>query len=172
MGFLPEGYKPEPKSSNYLKLQDGDNSIRILGDSVVGWVDWIDKKPQRTSIQAPKPLPYDSEKPVKEFWAFPVWNYKEEKVQILEITQSTIQDAIYNLDCSEDWGTPTGYDLTIKRSGKELDTKYLVTPKPPKQVAEVISNAYMATLLNLEKLFTGEDPFVKQDNIDPKNIPF
>jgi hypothetical protein len=40
---------------------------------------------------------------VKEFRAFVVWNYNEEKTQVMEITQNTIKDQIFALAKDEDF---------------------------------------------------------------------
>jgi flagellar capping protein FliD len=53
---------------------------------------------------------------VKEFRAFVVWNYTDEKVQIMEITQNSIKNQIYKLANDEDFGDPKTYDLKINRS--------------------------------------------------------
>ena len=45
--FLPENYKsPE---GNYMKLQDGENTFRVLSSAIVGWEYWNrDNKPVRS----------------------------------------------------------------------------------------------------------------------------
>ena len=59
-----------------------------------------------------------------------MWNYQDSAVQISELTQFTIQSAIADLVESEDWGDPRGYDLTVNRKGKSLETEYTVQPSP------------------------------------------
>lgn len=155
--FLPQGYEVPKSSGNYLRFKDGENIIRILGNAIVGWVDWtLDKKPVRTKE---KLSPINPAKPVKHFWAFPVWDYSDEKVKILEITQATIQEAIYALHNDDDWGNPTEYDLNIKKTGKDLETKYSVMPKPKKPVSPEIVRTYTETPLDLNELLKGGDPF-------------
>ena len=108
-------------------------------------------------------------KPAKHFWAFPVWDYEDERVKILEITQASIQKPIKSLVDDENWGDPKEYDIVIKRTGKELDTEYTVTPIPHK--AMQISNEGETVLesIKLEKLFDGEDPF---ETVKVEDIPF
>src|SRR5690606_20654859 len=90
--FLPEGYEAPQGTGNYMKLQSGENKFRILSKPIIGWLDWKDNKPYRFRIKERPEKPM-GDKPVRHFWAFIVWNYNAEAVQILEITQATIQKA-------------------------------------------------------------------------------
>lgn len=188
MPFFEKGYVVPKSESKYMKLKDGDNLIRILGAVTMGWLDWEDRKPIRTPYAGmeSKPKALNPKKPVKHFWAFPVWNYQAEigknsegkevyigKIQILEVTQATIQDAIYNYHLDADFGDPTGYDIKITRSGQDLETKYAVVAKPPKAVTSEIAELWKNTKVDCKKLLTNEDPFeVDEKEIDADNIPF
>jgi hypothetical protein len=109
----------------------------------------------------PEDIRHENGKPdrVKHFWAFAVWNYKEGKVQILELTQASIQGPIEDLVVTEDWGDPTGYDITITKKGQKLDTEYSVQPSPHKPAPEEALAALKATPVNLQALYEGGDPF-------------
>ena len=163
--FLPQGYEAPKNAGNYMKLQDGLNRLRILGSAIVGWEYWVEDKEGKAkpvrSKEAPNGIPADSREGAKpkHFWAIPVWNYDADAVQILEITQSTIQDAIRTLAEDNEWGDPKNYDLKITRSGKDLETKYQVSPAPAAPLAEVVAAAWKATTLNLEALYENGDPF-------------
>lgn len=172
--FTPQGYEPPKSSSNYMKFVDGDNIIRILSRPIMGWLDWKEENGKRTPVRTPysepKPTPLDSTKPVKHFWAMVIWDYRDKAIKIMELTQSSIQEALYNLDCDEAWGEPTQYDINIKKSGEKLDTKYSVIARPPKELAEEIKSAFMKVAPNLDELFRNGDPFSK--SVNPDNIPF
>jgi len=164
MSFIPKDYKLPVADGGYMRLVKGENRIRILSDSIQGFEWWIDtsdgRKPKRVRPDENIPvgeLPAD-EKP-KHFWAFVVWNYGKESVQILEITQKSIMKAIMTLYKNKDWGEPQGYDLTIIREGDGLETKYTATPSPKKKLVKDIVGAYAKTKINLEALYDGEDPF-------------
>jgi hypothetical protein len=43
---------------------------------------------------------------------------------------------IWTLYRNEDFGDPTGYDLSITRTGSGLDTKYTVVGHPPKELSK------------------------------------
>lgn len=63
-------------------------------------------------------------------------------VQILEVTQATIQSAIANLVSSQEWGNPREYDITVTRKGSKLDTEYTVQPSPHKTLSEDIKREF------------------------------
>ena len=171
MSTLPQGYQVPKTSSHYLKFNQGDNLFRILAPAILGWEDWTEeKKPVRFPYDQKPQQPINPEKPIKHFWALPVWDYSAGAVKILEITQATIQEALFNLESDEAWGDLTGYDINIKKSGEKLETKYSIIAKPPKPLAPEIAKAFRDTVLDLNQLFEGGDPF--NPEISPKNIPF
>ena len=184
MSLFPTGYEQPKSNSHYFKPLDGNNLVRILSKPIMGWLDWKDtedgkKSPVRTPYGDPKPQPLKSDKPVKHFWAFIIWDYTDKTIKIWEITQSTIQDAIYTLDCDSDWGEPTEYDLSINRSGKDLDTKYNTLPKPKQPLNADIVHEVKEGLPDMNELFTNGDPFAKKsvdepvkEEINVKDIPF
>jgi hypothetical protein len=95
----------------------------------------------------------------KHFWACCVWNVDASAVQIWQINQRTIQEAIMGLINDKDWGDPREYDIKILRTGDGLETKYGVSPKPKKDLPEAAKFEYDLMNIKLEKLLTGEDPF-------------
>lgn len=172
--WLPDNYeKPQPSGGNYFKLQDGTNKFRIMSAPILGYEYWTEEnKPVRLK-EMPEESPEDmkSEGKLKHFWAFVVWNYKEKKVQILELTQVSIQGPITDLVTSEDWGDPQGYDLTITKKGQKLDTEYTVQPSPHKATPLEALNAYKEANVDLNALFKGEDPFGAK-KVNPDATPF
>lgn len=162
MMFLPEDYEaPRSASSNYFKMQEGENRIRILSQPVLGWEDWKDKKPVRYRFvkDQPAPKPFDPNKKVKFFWAMIVFNYREEQVQIMQVTQATIHKRLQNLYKDKDWGSPFEYDIKVHKSGEGIDTEYTVNPVPHKPVDDYITKCFKERPINLEALFDGSDPF-------------
>lgn len=157
--FLPSNYTAPKSAGAYMKISDGENRIRILTAPVLGWEDWLDKKPVRYHFDAKPAKSIDPLKPIKHFWAFIVWNHLEEKIQILQITQATIRNTIEALVKDQDWGAPYFYDIKIIKSGEGKNTEYAVTPLPHKPVEDRIKKAFYNTPCNLESLFTGDDPF-------------
>lgn len=160
--FLPTDYSMPESGGHYMKLQDGENKIRILSKPIVGWLDWKDKKPYRFHMKNKPEKPLDKN-PIKHFWAFIVWNYNEQAIQILEITQQTIQTSIANLSKDEDWQSPFDYDLKISKKGRDLETKYSVVPLPKKPVTDEIKQAALDKPCYLDALFSGGDPWLVTD---------
>ena len=169
--FLPPNYeRPATGGGNYAKLEDGANRFRILTNAIVGFLYWTrDNKPVRlrTYPAAPPEDMREGDK-IKHFWAFVVWNYRDAKIQVLEITQATIQGPLEDLVTSEDWGDPKEYDITITKKGQKLDTEYTVMPSKPSAVPIEAGRAYRALRIDLEKLFDGGDPFGGEREATPE----
>lgn len=165
MTFLPDNYELPETPSKYMKFKKGMNRFRILTPAVIGYEYWnLDNKPVR-SKKMWKEQPEDIKRTkdgvptdVKHFWAFVVWNYAEKAIQILEITQSTIQRGIKaGVDLRQ--GSATKNDIGVERSGEGFDTEYSVQFADPTPVSEEIEKAFNSENINLEALFSGEDPF-------------
>lgn len=162
--FLPDDYEA-PKGANefYMKLQNGENKIRILSSAIYGWEDWtLERKPVRFRYENKPERSIDPKKPMKHFWAMIVWNYDESRIQILNITQATIRKSLQKLGKDKDWGKPFHYDIKITREGEKMNTDYEITPSNLNPVSQDIIDAYKAQPCNLEALFDNADPF------DPK----
>lgn len=167
MDFLPKTYEvPEGQNNNYMRLQKGENRIRVISDeAVLGYEYWVGRDasgkggtPIRIQMSATVPTEYADSK--KHFWIMGVWNYAEEKIQLLEITQSTIQKSIKRLYESPDWGNPNDYDLLIIREGEsKQDTRYSVQPTPKTKMDDQIIQSYKDANVDLTAVFRNEDPF-------------
>jgi len=176
MSFLPKDYK-EPSVSNYMRLSDGENRFRVLSSAIVGMEYWKQvgesRKPIRKRQGEAIPVgelevnqnTQELEKP-KHFWAFVVYNYQEEAIQILEITQKTIQQAMSAYVNNPKWGDPKEYDFIITRTGEKFDTVYTVTVDPKETLNKGITQLYKDMNIDLDQLFLGGDPFNTQSESD------
>ena len=176
MEFLQKNYQEPVSKSNYMKLQEGENVIRILSPAIHGWEGW---KVQPDGTNKPVRVPQDKEiemgsiddpEKVRFFWAFVIWNYAEEQIQILELRQRTIQRAITALVKSKSWGDPNEYDITItmtKTGSEARDVEYSVMPNPKEKVDEKITQKLEDNPVKLEKLFEGTDPFQQEEETNP-----
>lgn len=168
MSFLPKDYKSPTTNNHYMKIQEGENKFRILSKPIMGWEDWtLDKKPVRYALDKKPSKPLVDNKPIKHFWAFIVWNYNEEQIQILSITQATIRSCLESLCKDEDWGEPFHYDLKIIKKGEGTNTEYMINPLPKKPIHEYIIECFNAKPCNLDAIFTNEDPFAKWSSYTP-----
>lgn len=182
--FLPKDYQvPKGTDGLFMKFKQGANKFRILCSPVIGYEWWEEdtngKHPVRVKSRekANTQMPDEFRKTLKHFWGMLVWNYEEEKVQILQITQITIMQAIGGYNDDADWGSPLDYDLVIKKSGERLDTQYQIIAKPKKELDEKIKEMLAKNELKLEKLFeaagkvdASEDAEIEYD--EEEEIPF
>ncbi len=159
MSFLPVGYESPKGNSNYTRIEDGENRIRILSAPIIGWEDWIDKKPKRYRNEDKPSKPHDPEKPIKHFWSFIVWNYRTSKIEIYQCNQGSIRQRLESLSQDRDWGDPYHYDIKIAKSGQMMLTKYELNPCPSKPISDEVKQAFYVTPIDLQELFVGGDPF-------------
>ena len=177
--FFDKDYEVPQKAGGYMKFQNGENRIRILGTfsegtAIKGYEYWVTgpeggRKPirKREDEQIVTSELEEGEDKVKHFWALPVYNYNADAIQILEITQISIIKAITALAKDSDWGSPTGYDILITKTGEKLETEYSVQPKPAKPVTADILKRYKEKNINIQALFKGEDPFAEKNDALP-----
>lgn len=162
MSFLPQDYQAPKSNSGYLKIQDGETKVRILSRPIIGWEDWDNKKPVRFKFENKPTTQFDPKKQVRHFWSMIAWNYNEEQIQILHLTQRSIQNKIQALDNDKDWGPLYFYDIKIIKTGQGIDTEYDVNPLPHKDLNPAIEEAFHEKPCNLEALFDGGDPFSRE----------
>lgn len=173
-----------PSTSNYMKFELGDNRFRILGSFKEGSAKqgiqyWEERNGKRFPVRIPKTQAVpagklginkfgDPEIP-QFFWAFPVWNYTEKKVQILSISQKTILRVIKSYIDNPKWGNPLEYDIIVTKSKNGDKTEYAVTVDPKEKMDEGIVQMYKDMHINMDAWFRSEDPFIQ--TVDPDEIP-
>lgn len=151
------------------KLKDGQGvKFRILGSPLEGFERWtVAKKPVLARFGEAWPDGHEW-RPGKEgaprlFGAMPIYNYADDAVQVFAFTQGGIRDAIAAYVANEDYGIPTGYDMTLSRKGTGMDdTKYTLVASPPKAPADKVVAAWTAVLekgFDLDELFRAGNPF-------------
>ena len=185
MSFLPEGYKI-PSENKYMRFQDGENTFRILDSAVIGQEYWVEKpgkdgrRPVRIKIDQSftaddlqvNPKTGELDMP-KHFWMFPVYNYNEKAVQLLELTQKSIMKFIKSLTKSKKWGDVKDYDITITKEGEGLETRYSVMPNPKEKLEKGVMQLYKDMEIRVEAIFDndgfGTDPFSKEGVVVDNN---
>ena len=175
MAFLPKDYAAPEAQSSYTRLEEGDNTFRVLDSAIVGWEWWNEKDGKRipNRVKNQNDLSEDDLSEIynleaktkrtqlKHFWAFPVYNYKIKYIQILQITQGSIQVAMERYTKNEKWGDPKEYDFIINRSGEGMQTRYSTTVNPKESLDEDIIKKYKEMNINLKALYSGDDPFAR-----------
>jgi len=175
--FLPNDYKLPKGSNKYMKFELGENKFRVVCKKpIVGYEYWTsENKPIRVR-ELPDKQPDDlrlakgKEKEnwknsIKHFWALTVWDYADESIKLLEITQVTIQNSLDIIFRDEDWGHPNGYDIVVTRTGEGLSTEYQTMAKPHKEMSDQIKGSYKENPIRLEALYDGTNPFEKGDEV-------
>lgn len=152
--FFPEDYKLPKSGTGFMKFEKGETIFRMLDKVAMGYEYWTDDNKVFRSYSpfttlAPNAKKQENKKTKemevvqpKHIWVVPVWNYKDESVEILTIGQKTVQEAILALSKDSDWGNPTTYDIKVVREGDGFNTEYSVSPKPKKEIDPAIVEAY------------------------------
>ena len=165
--FLPSNYVA-PASGGFTKLEIGDNTYRIVTNPVFMWVAWDNKVVTRypyflNGAPSPKPVVAAGEGNSVNFtWAVGAYNYKTKNVEVLEISQKGLQQALEGYAKQQAWGHPSRYDIIINKSGTGLETKYSLRVNPPLPVTPEVSVAITETPIDLNQLLVnGGNPFLQ-----------
>ena len=145
----------EGGQSQFFSLKDGQaRTIRIMGDQdrpetfVMGYSAWRDKKKRNapnTERGYSEMVEYAEiqtftdrngnevgRKAPKKFWLFQIYNVTESRPQVWEVTRKDIRRVLEEYERNPKWGDLTQYDITVTRTGKDMDTIYSLMPEPPK----------------------------------------
>ena len=179
VNFFAQGHEIPDKRNQFMKLAPGKNRIRFVGNPISGFL-FFGKVEREDGSETVKPFrrtesegefsleeminrdarvnPAGELEKQKYFVAGLVYNYQKEKLQVLEITQKSILKALKSYVDSEEYGHPSGYDLTIDKKGDGLNTDYSVIVSPPKPLADEVETLVSEISCDLDKLFAGEYP--------------
>lgn len=128
--------KSENSNSIYFKPVDGQNRFRIVSDILPIWVHfdiatkkatkWLDERDAQDSNLKPKPR-----------YVLWVIDRQDGNIKLAEFGKSVVQQ-IQSLALDHDYAfdvIPT-YDMKLVKSGKGMDTEYLITPSPSSEFTE------------------------------------
>jgi hypothetical protein len=167
---LPPNYKVIKEEKPYLKITkipaDKDYKLRMVQPLIAGWIQWKDKKPYRYT-QENKPLrSFDSAAPLQQFWTMYVWDYQQEGLYILEITQKGLRIPFEKIATNPDFGDDIcSFDFIITRTVKGKTPEghdingYTIMPLVPKPLPQSIREALIDSPVRLEALFENGDPW-------------
>ena len=161
--FFEDGYEvPQSSGGAYFKPQAGQNRVRILSDAISGWSYWTNDNKCVRSPKRPESTPdirVKDGKPdrVKHFLMITIWDYSSSSIKLWEITQSTIQRDLFDLD-NTDWGHPQNYDIIVNKKGEQLNTEYSVLPQPSAPLSQEVINAWADKKINLEEIWLNGNP--------------
>jgi hypothetical protein len=162
-----------------MRFESGKNRVRFIGNPVSGFV-FFGKVERENGTETTKPyrrresegefsleeminrnarMKKDGEMEGQKYFVMGlVYNYQKEKLQVLEVTQKSILKALKSYVDSEEYGHPSGYDLTIEKSGEGLNTEYTVVVSPPKPLLSEVEDLVGEMSCDLQKVFAGEYP--------------
>lgn len=180
---FPKTFQPEQgeQSNNYTlsHLESGSTvKLRVMSDFITGNSVWGENKEGKrvcTKTRDGENIPVGAigtnkftgmPERIKQFVASVVYNYDTKQLEILETDKATIIEQLYALENTEEYGDLKGYDIKIGKNGQKTDTTYSVIGLPPKAVDTTILTEYKKSDINLEKLFTNEDPFQAEQQVD------
>ena len=180
MTFLPQDYKGEPTTSNYMSFAEGANTFRVLGSAKVGWEYWTEEIINGEKKNRPHRVTKEEGIPVEDvvldkygnpnfyyFWAFPVYNFNDRRIQILNAKQKTVRKGIEKYLKNEKWGDPKQYNLEVTRA-KTPDgkTEYSVLAEPKDELDPDIIKQYEEMNIDMNVWMEGGDPFLKSDKME------
>jgi hypothetical protein len=144
--------------SEFMKLVEGDNVVRIITKPYQFSVAWIKNQKGthkvRSAMTKDCPLVKAGEK-LQNRWYVGVFERKTKTVKILEIS-GQIVSSIKKLALDEDWGNPRDYDVNIVRGAPDSQPLYTVIAKPKKPLTddEKAQVARFNELTDLKKMTT------------------
>ena len=179
INFFDRGHEIPDKRNQFMRFESGKNRVRFIGNPVSGFV-FFGKVEREDGTETTKPyrrresegefsleeminrnarMKKDDEMEGQKYFVMGlVYNYQKQKLQVLEVTQKSILKALKSYVDSEEYGHPSGYDLTIEKSGEGLNTEYTVVVSPPKPLSAEVENLVGETSCDLQKVFAGEYP--------------
>jgi hypothetical protein len=176
--MFPDNYTPPESSSEatgkYTRIKENEAvKLRILSDCLTGYVYWTnDNMPVRSQVQfSATPNIREGDK-CKHFWVFKVWNYTTKQIEVWEISQATIRDALWAYWKDDEYGDLRKFPIKVTRTGKALETKYQVIAGQIKPLDEEIAVASANTCVNLHALYEGANPFEADSNANHADVDF
>lgn len=113
MNSIYKTYKPAGSGDGlFLRLKDGESvKLRVVSEPAVYTQEFGE----------------GDEKKITTRYAWVVFNHNEKRSQVFSQGVSVFRQLA---ELVEDWGEPTDYDVTVRRTGEMLETRYSVTPAP------------------------------------------
>lgn len=152
--------------TDFMKLAQGDNVVRVMGSPIKFYVNWIDdvngkRRKVNTPIEDPALVERLEEADFKRStrWFLKVLDRSDSTFKLLEVGPQIFR-GIRDLVQNKKWGPVTGYDVTINRGPKGQNPLYKVYPDPKEPLEQKFQEAWKEfnSNLNIERLITPSDP--------------
>lgn len=159
------GDSSSQKTSDYMKLEEGENVVRVMGNPIQYYVHWV------TALDGSKKKivsPIDNMSLVtkledagfkkKATWMVRVLDRKDESFKLLEVG-SQIYNGIRALYNNPKWGKVTDYDISIIRGPKGSQPLYSVQPNPKEKIDPSLKGKFVefTSRVDVEKMTKPSD---------------
>ena len=163
--------KDNTSKSEFMRLAEGENIVRVLGNPVQFYVHWVTlpdgSKRKINSPISDQQLVMNLENlgfPKRPKWLLKVLDRSDDKFKLLEIG-SQIFSGIKGLVNHPKWGKCSGYDLSIFRGSPGTQPLYSVTPNPKENLSSSFKESFILPAIvvigfNLNDL-TGKTSFTR-----------
>jgi len=95
--------------------------------------------------------------------AVPVYNYETSSVQIMQLSQKSLQNELDDISQMEDYADLLSWDFVMGKEGNGLETRYSLRPVPRKKGSQgTIESAWSDAVsggFDINRILTGENPF-------------
>tara|TARA_R110002020_G_scaffold50716_7_gene143272 strand:+ start:62725 stop:63363 length:639 start_codon:yes stop_codon:yes gene_type:complete len=150
------------RASDFMRLSEGENVVRIMGNPVQYYVHWVTTADGSTR-KVSSPLDdgtlvrrlEDAGFARKACWIIKVLDRSDDTFRLLEIGPQ-IYNGIRGLYNHPKWGKVTDYDVSIMRGPKGSQPLYNVNPNPKEALPASFKKDYLDfnDRVNLEKIIT------------------
>ena len=148
------------KGSDFMKLVEGENTVRIMGNPVQFYIHWLDVPGGgKRKVNSP----FEDSELVRRLedsgfkrqarWLVKVLDRRDNSFKLLDVGPQ-IYNGIKALYNNTRWGKVTQYDVTIIKAPKGTQPLYSVTPNPKEAIPSDLKDKFMAfnERVNLEKI--------------------
>jgi len=140
---------PQAAKTEYMRLSQGQNKIRVMGNPIQFYVHWVQTQDgSKRKIVSPISSPElvrqleDSGFKRQPKWLIKVLDRSDDTFKLLEVG-SQIYNGIRALYNDSSWGKVTSYDITINRGPKGAQPLYGVTPNPKTKIPTELKDRFV-----------------------------
>jgi hypothetical protein len=148
------------RASDFMKLVEGENTVRIMGNPVQFYIHWLDipgggKRKVNSPFEDTELVRRleDSGFKRQARWLVKVLDRRDNNFKLLDVGPQ-IYNGIKSLYNNARWGKVTQYDITITKAPKGTQPLYGVTPNPKEAIPADLKDKFMSfnERVNLEKI--------------------
>jgi hypothetical protein len=147
------------RASDFMKLSEGENTVRIMGNPVQFYIHWLETSSGKRKVNSP----FEDAELVRRLedsgfkrqarWLIKVLDRRDNNFKLLDVGPQ-IYNGIKALYNNARWGKVTQYDITIVKAPKGTQPLYGVTPNPKEAIPADLKDKFVAfnERVNLDKI--------------------